>query len=307
MAEWRVNTGTAKGIRMSDSEKERNRMLRVAQQAADRLNARFGEPRRHTESGAADSPARKIVDSVTQQPGRSIPSLRQRKVATPIPQRGPVPPTLYKYLERKYAESLVQRGNIVVGTLHSFRDEEKFGLGIGDRKEGKKNLTTTLNATFVGGTPEADALRQFGIIIDSPDSSITFVDSYFDISVDHSDAYVWCSSGIKSADAMAKVDKADTCVEIFDVPGFYQALNEAMLRRDDVSPIGPQTVIYHDLVEAWNGQDMGEHPLFMKGTLFADQGEVRVGWIPRSKRSSPLERQIFDTTDVHKFCHIVTL
>src|SRR5437016_1757377 len=49
----------------------------------------------------------------------------------------PEPPgQLFKYLERRWADAMIERGAIRIGTLHGFRRIEEHGDEIGDRDEG---------------------------------------------------------------------------------------------------------------------------------------------------------------------------
>ncbi|WP_146128127.1 hypothetical protein [Burkholderia gladioli] len=224
----------------------------------------------------------------------------------PIPERLPVPRMLYKYMKRKYADSLITSGNVRIGTLHGFRDVERFGVGIADPMEGKKSVVEHIeHRKYLGGTPDANALKQLGIEIGKY-AAPTISNAAIQIDVDHPDAYVWCCSRSKSRAAMEKIDGADTCVEIFDVDGFYGALIEAMRNTGDFKVAGPLSVIYHSLVERWNGKNLGEHPMFMKGRFFSDQEEVRIGWIPTAREGYPLQQHVdIPQSGIGRFCRIV--
>ncbi|MBR8182190.1 hypothetical protein [Burkholderia ambifaria] len=216
-----------------------------------------------------------------------------------------MPERLYKYMKRKYADSLLAVGNVRVGTLHGFRDVERFGPGIADMQEGKKSVVAHIDHhEYVGGTAEANALKHLGIDI-GPGAKIQINSSYFQTDVDHPDAYVWCCSSQKSAEAIAGIDGADTCVEIVDVEGFYAALNVAMAKHGQFETIGPMPVIYHSLVEEWNGRNLGEHPIFLKGESFSAQYEVRIGWVPGGARKAPLEHIDIVESSVGRYCRIV--
>ncbi|MDP2685383.1 MAG: hypothetical protein Q8P20_10225, partial [bacterium] len=47
-----------------------------------------------------------------------------------------VPSVLYKYIRIRYAEEMINSGWIRISTLDSFRNEDAYGLEIGDIKEG---------------------------------------------------------------------------------------------------------------------------------------------------------------------------
>lgn len=236
-----------------------------------------------------------------------IEPLPPKLTPTPMPARVPMPDRVYKYMKRKYAHSLIEVGNVRIGTLHGFRDVERFGAGIADPQEGKKAVVAHIDdRKFVGGTPQGEALKHLGISL-GDGANIQILDSYFQTNVDHRDAYVWCCSSQKSAEAMEQIDGADTCVEIFDVGGFYEALSTAMTSHGQFDVFGPMRVIYHSLVEQWNDRDLGEHPMFMKGESFSAQHEVRVGWVPKEIRKAPLEHIDIVESAAGKFCRIIEI
>ena len=267
--------------------------------AADLLN------RRNRSDIRPARPARSAPTEVAR-PDRTG-TLPPRLSPTPMPMRAAMPDRLYKYMKRKYAQSLIDVGNVRIGTLHGFRDVERFGAGIADPQEGKKAVVAQIdNQRYIGGTPAGDALKDLGVSL-APGAKVQIIDTYLQTNVDHRDAYVWCSSSEKSAEAMAHIEGADTCVEIFDTRGFYDALNVAMCEHGEFDQFGPMPVIYHSLIEEWNGRDLGHQPMFLKGEAFSIQREIRIGWIPKEIHNAPLEHIDIVESGIGQFCRIVEI
>jgi hypothetical protein len=278
---------------MATDKSEAERMFEAAQRASDILNG-------HLSSGK----------NIQRLPPSGVARRRPDfPVPSPVPARVPLPAVLYKYLRGEHAESLTRDGNIRIGTLHDFRGTESHGPGIFDPKEGKKVVVSYIGReTFKNGETRTNSLRQMGIVIEGEGSigPIIFENCHTRTTVDHPDTYVWCCSIVKSHEAMAAVARADTCVEIFDVPGFYDALNRAVTKHGHFGVLGPLAVVYHDLVEEWNWQNLGEHPVFMKSTEFSAQQEARIAWMP-AVPAAKLETIHIAESDLHRFCRIVDL
>ncbi|AFQ48283.1 hypothetical protein [Burkholderia cepacia] len=222
----------------------------------------------------------------------------------------PMPDRLYKYMKRRYADTLVTSGGVRIGTLHGFRNIEAFGPGIGDADEGKKTVHVKINdGPIVAGSEHADALKAMRLIDLGPsDNSTGTIGSVnIQVHIDHTDAYVWCCSSQRSEDAMAGIGGSDACVEIFNVPKFYAALTEAMSGHGQFVVMGPMSVQYGELVEPWNGANYGRHPVFMKGHAFAQQREVRIAWIPLPDATGPLGAIVLGASDAGKFCRIIEM
>lgn len=234
---------------------------------------------------------------------RTIPVGEVREhVSTPLPAR------LFKYMKREHADRLVNEGSTRIGTLHDFRDEESHGVGVGDAGEGKKLLSIHPEPQSVSaGSPLAKHLEAMGAMKLGPGVTVHLGDGCaFAGNHDHHDVYVWCCSTDLSAKAMADLGSANTCVEIFDVPSFFQALDAAVRSRYEVQTLGPASVVYGSRHEEWNGVDMGTHPVFLKEARFAVQAEVRIAWSP-STPADKLGWFIVEHSDAGRFCRIVEM
>lgn len=275
--------------------------------AADILNGRF---KGGSSSGSAPAPARRAMPhqhkaSAPQATGPSPRSVSANTLSAP-------PSRLYKYLPREFAESLVQRGSTRIGTLRDFRDEEKHGKGIGDATEGTKTIHARLDGTFDGGTRETAAINQLGtIFIGEGCKDITFEGSMSVSQHTQPDALVWCCSTERSAKALTSIDGADTCVEIFDVTGFFDALDRAVRAHfssyNGLEKFGPFKVSYQSRTEEWNQRDLGLNPVFIKEDIpvFASQREVRAAWFNRSVPDATFKAEVLPASDCNQFCKIV--
>ncbi|KLU27665.1 hypothetical protein EOS_03385 [Caballeronia mineralivorans PML1(12)] len=214
---------------------------------------------------------------------------------------------MYKYLSRRWADTLVTVGNTRVGTLHDFRSLE-HGPGISDPEEGKKEIRASFDEpeTFVGGAASGDAMAQLGVFKVAEGASATFSGLSIVRPIDHPDCYVWCASREKSRKAMSRIDGADTCVEITNVGAFFRELGVALAALCTVSRVGAGPVTYNERTEEWNRANLGIHPAFLKGPSFADQDEVRGVWAPNPAEGS-LKAKFIDKSNLYKYCRIVDL
>ncbi|MEM5435223.1 hypothetical protein [Paraburkholderia diazotrophica] len=227
----------------------------------------------------------------------------KRQLTTPAP----LPKVLYKYLPRRYAESLVGVGNTQIGTLHDFRRLE-LGPGIADANEGRKELRASFveAETFAHGTPSGEALNELGVIKVTGGASVTFSDVTIVRGIDHPNAYIWCCSTDMSEEAMSGLDGADTCVEIFDVDGFFKALHAAVSSLTAVQLIGVAPVTYSTRSEEWSRQNLGLHAAYLKGIEYKRQGEVRAVWTVDNDPTT-LQPLIIPESNIGKYCHIVDI
>ncbi|MDN7779384.1 MULTISPECIES: hypothetical protein [Burkholderia cepacia complex] len=278
------------------SGKRNDKEWAIMQEAARRLNRQS----RHT-SSSGNSHVREQIDRAFARPRIPVGEVRRSAVV-------PVPNRLFKYLRREHAERLINEGSTRVGTLHDFRNEERHGVGVGDAGEGRKLLSMHPEPQFVNaGSPMAKQLEAMGAIKMGPGVTIQLGgESVIASEHDHHDVFVWCCSTDLSTDAMANLGAANTCVEIFDVPNFFTALDAAVRAKYEVQTLGPARVVYGSRHEEWNGEDMGTHPVFLKGPSFANQAEVRVAWSPLTSVDK-LEWFIIERSDVGRFCRIIEM
>ncbi|WP_146153320.1 hypothetical protein [Paraburkholderia fungorum] len=217
------------------------------------------------------------------------------------------PPILFKFMRREHAEALVNQGSTRIGTLHGFREVEKYAAGVGDADEGSKTIEAVLNGTFDGGTSETEALNQLGPIrVGAGSRNLRFIDHTVKTVLNHQDALIWCCSTSHSEEAMGQIGHADCCVAIFDPPRFFEALHAAVLQHHpDMTRVGPAYVIYQDRRETWNTRNLGRNPVFLKDPSFAAQKEIRIAWSNPATPEVRYEPLILASSDAHRYCRIV--
>ncbi|MFL5764928.1 MAG: hypothetical protein ACJ77K_13375 [Bacteroidia bacterium] len=141
-----------------------------------------------------------------------------------------IPDALYKYLPRNFATALVTEGFVQVGTLHYYKNIEH--KAIGDRGEGDRTYTTILNQETIIKPGRNDQVPGvFQSMFNIKGGQLTIAKGAELNYVEQSpDSYIFCASRLNSTDLMREFD-ADTCVGIYDVPAFYNALLEKMVRE----------------------------------------------------------------------------
>lgn len=278
---------------MENENQKKDTRVELMQEVARRLNARWKQATQLRNEAAGPPPTH---------PRPRFPEMK------PMParkNRGAIPGRLYKYMKRRYAQDMIERGSLLIGTLHGYRNVE-LGPGIADVEEGKKDLVHQVDyLRLEAGSKEAQDLARLGLVEIADGNTAIFWNARFTTLIDHHDAYVWCCSRSKSPDAMNSLHGADTCVEIFDVPNFFRALAAAMSARTDFPSVGPLSVTYGERAESWDLRDPGKHPVFMKGSEFEAQQEVRIAWIPATAPKMPLARMPIEQSEVFRYCRIV--
>ena len=138
---------------------------------------------------------------------------------------------LYRYSTKKYSDSLVEQGNIRIGTLYDFRREE-LGRGIADKSEGTKSIFHDVDFADtsempVGIHPDFQALADLGLNTQSRSGAINNVSAIKHF--DSPDCFMLCISSNKSRKTMAEFEGADSCVQITESK-FFDAISIALNR-----------------------------------------------------------------------------
>ncbi|MFJ7787699.1 hypothetical protein [Pseudomonas sp. NPDC096925] len=189
--------------------------------------------------------------------------------------------SFYRYSAKKYNDALLALGNVRIGTLHDFRNEE-HKKGIADVNEGKKTVSHIIKYANSDDGPSIhfDAIEKFGAIGRNKDSSILLENVHLSRDFSFPDCYIHCASQLYSSETMAQFEGSDSCVEIFDVLGFYNRLTETLGTVQPVRLHTVQKVFYMEREERWDGKTWGVHPALIKEPVFSPQVEVRAIWIP---------------------------
>lgn len=212
--------------------------------------------------------------------------------------------SLYKYLPQRYAHSLL-RGNTRIGTLYDFRKIE-HGKGIADPEEGTKLLRHGIDSSsYVGGTPEAEAMSHMGLNI-SPGARLRIDGLTFERAVNHPDAFVWCCSSRCDTSVMSQLDGAEACIKIRDAGAFFAAMTECINAQRKVKFLGFREVTYLPRTQKWNQIDLGGSAAFLKEPgSYGSQYEVRAVWLPLD--NDPIEPMFIDLEALSEHCEEVRL
>ena len=215
---------------------------------------------------------------------------------------------MYKYMEKQYADGLIAKGSIRVGTLHDFRSSE-HKKGIADLYEGRKAIhhpikkhVITAKSLAAGGDPLTRMLHQTGAVRMSGNARIELEGVPFTANLNQPDLYILCVSSAKSQQAMSQFGAADTCIEIVELDKFFHYLSQAIAAKvgGQIQYQGCQKVVYRERSEAWNGSDLGVPPHLIKDPTFAPQDEIRAIWMPMGNR--PIKPEIIEDSRLSKLC-----
>ncbi len=139
------------------------------------------------------------------------------------------PAVLYKFVDKEeYAQNLVERGTLKIGTLYGYRAQEGLDPVRGDASEGQFTITlesaqpetiTTENAPWY----LKEQVAAMGMPILSHGGTINAAGDY-------PDSYIVCTSYVRTAALAA--DYGPYCVRIHHVVGFFTALSRHL--TDDI-------------------------------------------------------------------------
>lgn len=204
--------------------------------------------------------------------------------------------TLYKYLKKEHAELLFDAGGIRIGTLYSFRKNEKFGDEIGDRGEGTDLGVWDVNDITLDQKtmpPQLNSLFSLGV-----NSKIRLSDVRVGMHYHSKNRFIYCCSHFYDEHAMIEMGY-DSCVEVFNPRGFFKAISKRLKKIADYE--GYMKCAYVDRERhLFAERDFPAH--YLKPNNYAHQKEVRACWLPRSE----IEMDFYDVTidSPNKFCKI---
>lgn len=198
---------------------------------------------------------------------------------------------LFKFMKRDHLETTLSRGKFRVGTLHEYRDMDKFGPEIGDDGEGKAEVDLTAKEPFavdiLSDDPRAVHMRTVfkgwdefpkgaKITIQMEvDSSVTRREEVFD-------HYMYCAS-MKCDFAQMRSFGYDACLRIDDIEGFFTEFSNCIL---NAQPVCGAPVEYRDRRIDYAETRVSPRP-FLKPLAYAPQSEFRFLWEPVSHPITP--------------------
>jgi hypothetical protein len=195
----------------------------------------------------------------------------------------------YKMMPRRFAEDLVNRGNVKIKTLFECQAaEDVAGIGRSDPQEGEIYHDMTI-PSFRSLTPEEQAdpqaLQDLWERGYEPSNIIGMEDTWVLVQTHRlwrpsRDVYVFCVSRkqTRTCELNFWSGEDDVWVEIFDWPAFLNALNTHMVS------LGHQALGVHDIGYRPRlfGQDVDArmHPATVKPRSFKHEHETRGIWQP---------------------------
>jgi hypothetical protein len=182
---------------------------------------------------------------------------------------------IFKYMSRKNATKLLEFGEIRVGTLYSYRDQERFGSQVGDPGEGTLHLRKSGEVRL--DTAQPDTVPEFvrGSIKVGSGSRLQIMSSDgIGRDFEDKDCWIYCASLVFDPSAMNAMDY-DTCVEISDIRSFFTAVTLEIRKQF----WGAAGCVYSERAMEHTAYT-GAPPAFIKPLNFQHQAEVRALWLP---------------------------
>lgn len=215
---------------------------------------------------------------------------------------------LFKYCKRAHANRLVKNGQVRIGTLHEYRDVERYNDQISDAQEGRAvhvleakkaieidllngNDTATLFAqrVFAGwdSLPEGSSIK----IVLEPSSALEH-------NFDFPDQYMYCATERMDLDSM-KAFGYDTCVEISNAEAFFSQIMSSM--GNITGQYCAKPVTYAERRISFELQH-ADHPAYIKPASYAQQREFRVMWEPATRPIAPV---VLSVPGLVQYCRVV--
>lgn len=215
-----------------------------------------------------------------------------------------IPPNIseaYKFFsgeDEQYANSMVERGELQIGTLNYYRTVESKNLERSDSGEGTKKVFT-------------DEKRRYYTTEELPpqiQGSINIVSGTLDNSAGHKisvnqsidDCYIYCVSESMSQWNISKYGPA--CVKIFNPTAFFLEIDKSFRAHRSGSLVtggfSVQKCVYDDREQRYD-RDQGVSPAFLKPRNFSEDFEVRAVWQPTTL---PIQKIIISCQGIRKYC-----
>lgn len=204
---------------------------------------------------------------------------------------------IFKYMKAHHAESFLREGTLRIGTLYEFRDMEKHGAVIGDKNEGQKSLYTHLEGRYTNENAPAISKKFIELGDGAAFENCTLVEQ-----TDSPDCFLFCASAEYSAEMMAEF-KADVCVVIDNLEGFYNAITKALSAK-----IGNPALFrgahrcQYVARNLKHEEDHGIPGALIKDADYIKQKEIRAIWEPATPL--PIGPVIIKCPEALKFCWI---
>ncbi len=192
---------------------------------------------------------------------------------------------IFKYMKLKHAIALLDEGIVRIGTLHEYREIERYGPEVGDHEEGKKTAFLSAEHRIVIDLLSDSAPAIFARKILKgwdrfPAGSQIIISmeqgSRLHLTAESPDLYIFCASTEYSL-AMMREFRCDACLRIERPQEFFEGLSEAFLEYGTFE-IGAE-ILYGPRERRFESQ-VDLHPALLKDERYAYQCEFRAVWLP---------------------------
>jgi hypothetical protein len=136
-------------------------------------------------------------------------------------------PSLYKYLEEKYAVKMLQEGNIRIGSLYEYRTH--WNDQIRDEEEGKVSSNQYVpHYSPRSGEPVPEMAKE---AINLPDySKLNLKNVYFEKAQELSNGNIYCTT-LEASEAVMKEFNSEACIEIINITKFNNIILKKLMKE----------------------------------------------------------------------------
>lgn len=223
-----------------------------------------------------------------------------RRYMRPDGTQGGFPKSVYKFMEKRFADDLIRHGAFQIGTLYGFRNAEKHRDGILDVGEG-----TSVHTEKASSDGKLKLSVYSTHMVQGDLSGISITDMTITRNLNEFDFYIYCLSlsDSWSNDISAEYD---TCVEISDALKFAVYMRRVLWNNQlCTAEMECGNVDYKDRHSATitiDDQHTGgptTRPAFIKPAEYKLQGEFRFLFEPRRR---PITATVLTDPFMGTFC-----
>lgn len=206
--------------------------------------------------------------------------------------------TFFKYINKIHAESLLEKGEILIRPLSEFQKVENFGNGIGDLNEGIVRFNSNGNvfdtndpnhnksvATLLSGNIQA------GRVIIIAEKHIEFRTN---------NCFIFSVSQLANK-SLLKEFGYDSCVKIEQFEDFFKILTDNLIKNGYKVTQAEVNECWYQKKEVDLLEELPYTPAFIKDEKYEYQKEVRCAWSIENCEEKPL---IFTCPEIKKFCSL---
>ncbi len=209
-------------------------------------------------------------------------------------------------MKKKHADNFFKHGELRIGTLYDFRNEEKHGSEIGDKDEGTKTLTTDgyhfIDTADSSTIPSwyAKGFNDSFKLVDAARLQIHARDGVR-VRLTIPDRYVFCMSDDYDS-GLIENGGYSACIRIHNPGDFFAALSKEMRRK--ANWLGWGKCRYRPRLILGDHDDELE-PALIKEERYSYQKEVRAIWAARQDNQDNIEPFILKVKKARYYCELI--